>query len=880
MEFDTKKLVSDYIRNATLDALHSGKKMKNTQEISEYFHISRSVASKYLNQLYEQDKLIKILSRPVYFFDREVLEKELSAKFDKDYLSLDAFLTDVTRLANEKTPFKRIVGAEGTLRGIIEQLKLAVREPTEEVSCFLLIGEQGTGKKYISKLFYQSLGEKAEDGLLLIDGRNFDTREFSSIKDHTMTLVLHVDYFSEEDRKTLLRSIDRTDNARRAKYVFVAGSTGEALEPKFMSAFDDILHFPPLKQRSVIEKSELIYMQLEKEQRLADKKLYISSFAFNNLSRYEYPDNIDGLKKAIRTAVANACRDKHSANSIQIQIHHLPQELYLRLDDACNITEDKRMQDLAMIRERLQHDETVKYCDEIYLNYLQLARRQIDEAKFYSLCVQAMNQYIDYLVFVKKINNDQISMIEKILDNIFDIIENKYQAAIGQHCAFLLARIIYKASYQDNHIWQWEASHEDFVKSFHAHFQKTYKTQYACADECAGMIKGLLDIDLEVIAYLFLILNFRFDEADKLQPGIRGLIIAHGHSTASSIADAANRLVGTNIFDAIDMPLDVQPVEIVQKAENYIQQRPWMRELILMVDMGSLEDIGPELSESLNIRIGVINNISTKAALDIGERIVQHHDMKEILETTCNAAVCTYKILERKHLEDAILFTSEAGQNATERVMKVFEDSVPADTNLHFLAYDYYALLHNGVHDPVFQNYNVLFITGTLSPKIEDVPFVALEDVIAFHDIKRINALMSKHLSQEEIKELNSNLLKNFSLENIMQSITILNPAPLMNAIEDALNKLQRAMHTQFMAKVMIGLYIHISSLVERLVTKSEITEYANLDRFKEEHSDFIKIFRESFREFSDHYKIEIPLNEISYLYEYIVTEFGKKPMQ
>ena len=33
------------------------------------------------------------------------------------------------------------------------------------------------------------------------------------------------------------------------------------------------------------------------------------------------------------------------------------------------------------------------------------------------------------------------------------------------------------------------------------------------------------------------------------------VIIAHGYSTASSIAEAANRMLNSYIFDAIDMPL-------------------------------------------------------------------------------------------------------------------------------------------------------------------------------------------------------------------------------------------------------------------------------------------------------------------------------------
>ena len=45
------------------------------------------------------------------------------------------------------------------------------------------------------------------------------------------------------------------------------------------------------------------------------------------------------------------------------------------------------------------------------------------------------------------------------------------------------------------------------------------------------------------------------------------IILAHGYSTASSIADAVNRLLDKYIFDALDMPLDVDSNQITKKVK-------------------------------------------------------------------------------------------------------------------------------------------------------------------------------------------------------------------------------------------------------------------------------------------------------------------------
>ena len=111
-----------------------------------------------------------------------------------------------------------------------------------------------------------------------------------------------------------------------------------------------------------------------------------------------------------------------------------------------------------------------------------------------------------------------------------------------------------------------------------------------------------------------------------------------------------------------------------------------------------------------------------------------------------------------------------------------------------------------------------------------------------------------------------------------MRNLTILNPAPLMNFIEEALKKLQQGMGRKFSTKVMSGLYLHISSMVERLVTKKPLIPHAQLDCFQREHAEFIRLFTECFHILTQYYSIDIPLTEIAYCYDYIENGFIVHP--
>lgn len=54
------------------------------------------------------------------------------------------------------------------------------------------------------------------------------------------------------------------------------------------------------------------------------------------------------------------------------------------------------------------------------------------------------------------------------------------------------------------------------------------------------------------------------------------------------------------MFDAIDMPLDVEACEIAEHVQKYIREYAMADNLILLVDMGSLEEMGQGTSVSGN----------------------------------------------------------------------------------------------------------------------------------------------------------------------------------------------------------------------------------------------------------------------------------------
>ena len=72
--------------------------------------------------------------------------------------------------------------------------------------------------------------------------------------------------------------------------------------------------------------------------------------------------------------------------------------------------------------------------------------------------------------------------------------------------------------------------------------------------------------------------------------------------------------------------------EIVKKIDTYLNEKQFLDNALILVDMGSLELIGNKIRNRYDINIGIINNTTTSMALHIGYGILQKRNIQEILQ--------------------------------------------------------------------------------------------------------------------------------------------------------------------------------------------------------------------------------------------------------
>ena len=234
-----------------------------------------------------------------------------------------------------------------------------------------------------------------------------------------------------------------------------------------------------------------------------------------------------------------------------------------------------------------------------------------------------------------------------------------------------------------------------------------YEVEQLLMEELKDNIESCLGVNASNMNQLFVLLNLiQFNRA----PGwgkTRGMIICHGSATASSIAEIVNKVLGFRIFEAIDMPINVSPTEIIQRLKKYMKYIKKPRELVILVDMGSLEEMYSCLSDVKGLKAIIINNVSTRMAMDAGAKIRSSISLDKIAETVCCENRSTYRLVDNTIPQKAILFCSETGIGAAKRMSEMFAASFPKKLNIEFLSVDYKNVLEPKSLQIILDKYEV-----------------------------------------------------------------------------------------------------------------------------------------------------------------------------
>lgn len=877
-------------------AVANGNKGVTAQEIADILKVQRNVVSQYLNELCREGQAVKINTRPVYFVHSNSIISNTEIEVDN----------------HEKDPFIKLIGYNGSLKEQVEQCKAAAVYPNKGLP-ITITGKSGVGKSYIARLIFEyalykkvidasapfvtfNCADYANNPELLsanlfgykkgaFTGAERDTTGLIEAADGGYLFLDEVHRLSPEGQEKLFlfldqskfRRIGETNKWRNAKVRFIFATTenlGEVLLDTFRRRIPIFVEIPSLDKRNVSERLSMIYSFYLNEAKEIDKDLIINRNVINSLISINGNGNIGLLKNIIISSCANAYRNNMNRESIEININDLSREFKNTTnlkDILCyeNIKVSRNENEVNTVN-YLNNNENSLIIDEVQvilklINNLNIS--VINREKFKKLSSGSLNKIFNQMIF----NNNHIEkdiltykLISSVVDNALVSLQQSYGIKVYGNSSKLItyALIVFKNMCNEDKALC--SDHKSYLKIL----KKKLSKNYLIANKMVEIIQRTLDYECCDVLKIFLTLYFNeLVSLDKCR--CNAIIVAHGYSTASSIASVANTFFQEFIFEPFDMPIDVSTITVVKRIKEYLANVNTDSGTIVLVDMGSLNEIYDELRNVVNGHVGVINNISTRLALDVANNIINNEDIEEIVKKCSDNNKTEYRFYKAPNKKRAIVVTCISGIGTAEKLRGILTKCI-GEADIEIIAKDYSSIVNNTKGD--FENigYDVGLIISTTPLEVDGIKVMELQNLISSGSDSVMEEVLDGVVKKKNIDEIKNDMIKFFSLQNILNQLTILNPDKIVEDVDKIINNYEINLNKNFEGDLKLALFIHISILIERLVLRENITSHPDEEKFKQCHSDFIDLSEEIFRDVLKEYRVSLSLAEIVIIHDII----------
>ena len=921
-------MLKDNISNYLYENTINYKKNKNNelytaQYISDIFGVKRNTISHYINQMIDNNLIIKINTRPVYFFHKEAFEKNFFKVSKVIYSSIDELFKEEDILIEKKDIFKDLIGCNGSLKEVIEKIKTSVLYPSKNGLPIMISGPTGVGKSFTAELIYkysieQGVIDKDAPFIIFNCAQYYNNPEllssnlFGYVKgaftgadknqpgmieaaNGGILFLDEVHRLNNEGQEKLFTFMDKgvvrrmgeSDGWHKSN-VRIIFATTESLEDNFLETFlrrvPITVNIPGLNNRDQIEKMQFVYNFLIEESKTLKRNIEISQRAFDALINHNYNGNIGELKNTIKYISALSYSKDINSENVKIKLNDLPEKF---INDLTKNKESKIQKKNNIIISPNDNYNSLLYSEFNKSNYIKDAYKCIlnlykqykihkDKIALEKSIYLEINSLIDKIVFNKNKDNENtmLKFIISSLQDVFKYIEQSYNVKLNGNSIYIIAYFIYSKGYENI---KWTKEETKLIDNIYNYILENNGEEFKLVSILSSLLDSKMDTNLSKEDEVFISFYLKSLKVFENKKFIKAVILAHGYSTASSISSVANRILEKNIYEAFDMPIDISVKEIGEKLIKYIERNDVSNGLVILVDMGSLKGINNQIKDYINYPIAIINNVSTQMALHIGDLIGKNLYIEEIIESVKKYNETEYKIIyPEKTKKKAIITSCITGIGTAKQIERLLEKSIPKELNIEIIACDYEKLKSDGLKSRIFQLYDVIGIISTIDPEIKEVNYISLEDLVSGSGEEKMYKMFNNVSDKLTILNINNNLIRNFSLESIVSAVTILDTNKIIENVEKCLNNLEILIGKRIPNNKKVTLYIHISCLIERLIRKVPIENYKDLESFVKCQENMINNIKKAFSGIEETYNVKINIEEIGYVYDIITasTEF------
>lgn len=887
-------------------------------KIAEALELDRTNASRYLNLLCQEGKVTKLSGRPVKYIlvgmsvsqlinERQDFENS-SSENNRSENKISNKVSE-HNLLERKFSLDMLIGASKSLNVPIQQAKAAILYPPRGLHT-LILGETGVGKSMFAELMYQfakeaqmlsqdapfvrfNCADYGENPQLLMaqifgvkkgayTGAEKDRDGLLKKADHGILFLDEVHRLSNQGQEMLFTFIDKgqfsrlgDSEERQSADVQIIAATTEEPESVLLKTFTRripmTIKLPPLKERGLKDRYKLIETFIKEESKRLSKSIYINRNALESMLLYECPSNIGQLKSDIQLACAKAFLNFKSQrkNYILIEQSDLPQQVKkgsMKIKDHRQKLEKllKHQEDIY----KFYYDEEETYLNEGTLRephfYESIENRLEDlraEGKTEEEITQIMSLDIElhfqkYIVEIpeqykkeeigKVVDSEIVDITGEILtyaqERLKKVYDEKIYFGLALHLQGSIERI---------------KNHQSIYHPKLNVIRVNYPDEFVVAMEIAKRIDQTFEIEtpLDEIGYLamFLASNPYTMEGEK-EDLVGVLLIMHGNSTATSMAQVVNDLVGIEHCEALDMPLSMRPEAMFDMAKTRVEKINNGRGVLILVDMGSLTSFGDMIYEEKGILTKTLDKASTPTVLDACRKAVLGRDLIEIYNSCLDLSGTVVKA--RKHPKKPLIITAcFTGEGASEKLRQIIEDRLELE--------DVYQIISLNLMDrrefvsmiDFYKDaYDVLAIVGTVEIEVDGIPYISAVDLLSGVGIEVLREIIEREDLFYKIEQ---------SLGAHIKSV---NSTSLLSQVRHFIDRTEKVLKVNIDQDVKVGIALHLSFLVDNLVQKIMPKPKRELDEFMSQYSLEMELIHNELRALEQAYEVRFSTSDQTYI--------------
>ncbi|WP_461203148.1 sigma 54-interacting transcriptional regulator [Enterococcus sp. N342-3-1-2] len=861
-------------------------------DVANILQIDRSNASRYLSELFKENKIGKRAGRPVVY---EPLEETVHVDISSE------------------VSFESLVGVQASLKVSIQQAKAAILYPPRGLHT-IIFGETGTGKSMFAECMYHfaveskmlkkdapfvsfNCADYAQNPQLLFGhifgikkgaytGAAEDSPGLMAKADGGILFLDEIHRLPPEGQEMLFTFIDKgvyrplgESNQVYEAAVQIIGATTES-STNFLTTFNRripmAITLPNVESRSLDERYEIISLFIKQEATRLNQRIDVERDAILAFMLYDAEGNIGQIKRDLKLVCAKAFLHYRTYGK---------KNLLIRKED-CSLQVQKGLLKIKELSERLDrflegkgdflcfepgdqdivwsHDpqRNMQVYNEIEEKVSSLIETGVENIDLENLISKDVDLYFEK--YVEELTQHPVHKelipedIWRLANRLYDIAEQELSRSYSEKARFAFALHVQSTleRVKDGHM----IVHPDLNT-----VRKNLKSEFQVAMDLSTIIEEEqhVEIPFDEIGFISMFLAIQVKQAADLPlEKIEIIVLMHGTATASSMLAAAQELLGTKNGQAMNMSLDMSVGHMYDHLLTYVKEHKEQLDngLLLLTDMGSLNSFANLIFEETGIRTKAISMTSTMIVLealrmaDSGRSLEDiYQNIQRSFETIVQEQFRT--VHEAKGSKKAVIVTCFTGEGVAaklyQRIFPVVDQAQVEIIQMQFIEKETFKKHIDGL----LEEYEIKAIAGTVEIDYQNIPFFSAYDVFDDDRLNVLKRIVSDEVPIEKIVR---------SLENTLTHVGSV--YHLIESLQKIVHQIQNQLHVIVEPTVDAGLVIHLAFLVESLLKKEPGRQFKDLSTFQKKYRIENDVLRTHLLQIEKNYQVKISEDEIAYL--------------